>query len=47
MAMMWLVALVVVALAALAGSPWLLAHRAERRQRLKIAKMRRIRSRVR
>jgi hypothetical protein len=31
--MTWLVGLLVVALAVLAGSPWLFAHRAERRRR--------------
>jgi hypothetical protein len=45
--MTWLVGLLAVILAALAGSPWLLAHRAQRRLRLKFAKMQRIRLRTR
>jgi hypothetical protein len=45
--MTWLVGLLAVVLAALAGSPWLLAHRAQRRLRLKFVKMQRIRLRAR
>jgi hypothetical protein len=45
--MTWLVGISVVILAALAGSPWLLAHRAQRLRRLRVIKMLRIRLRSR
>jgi hypothetical protein len=45
--MTWLVGLLAVVLAVLAGSPWLLAHRAQRRWRLRFVKMQRIRLRAR
>jgi len=45
--MPYVIALVVLGLAMLAGSPRLLAHRAERRRRLHFAKMQRIRLRTR
>jgi uncharacterized protein YdgA (DUF945 family) len=43
--MTWFVGLLVVVLAVLAGSPWLLAHRAERRRRLHFTKRQRMRLR--
>jgi hypothetical protein len=42
-----LVGLSVIVLAVLAGSPWLLAHRAQQRRRIEIAKMQRLRLRMR
>jgi hypothetical protein len=45
--MPWAVAIVVVALTVLAGSPWLLSHRADRLAKLHFIKMRRIRLRAR
>ena len=45
--MPWAVAILVVASTMLAGSPWLLSHRAERAAKLHFIKMRRIRIRVR
>jgi hypothetical protein len=45
--MPYVVGLLVLGLAVLAGSPWLLAHRAERKRRLRFVKMQRIRFRAR
>lgn len=45
--MMWLAGALMVVLAVLAGSPWLLAHRAERRLRRRFLKMQRMRLRAR
>jgi hypothetical protein len=45
--MPYVVALLVLGLAVLAGSPWLLAHRAQRLRRLHFVKMQRIRLRIR
>jgi hypothetical protein len=45
--MPYVISLLVLGLAVLAGSPWLLAHRAERKRRLHFVKMRRIRLRAR
>jgi hypothetical protein len=45
--MTWFVGALVLVLAALAGSPWLVAHRALRRRRRRFAKMQRIRFRPR
>jgi hypothetical protein len=45
--MPYVIALLVLGLAVLAGSPWLLAHRAERKRGLHFVKMQRIRLRAR
>jgi hypothetical protein len=45
--MPWAVAILVVALTVLAGSPWLLSHRADRLAKLHFIQMRRIRLRAR
>jgi hypothetical protein len=45
--MTWLVGIGVIILTALAGSPWLLAHRAQRRWRIRNVKMQRNRLRMR
>jgi hypothetical protein len=45
--MPYVIGLLVLGLAVLAGSPWLLAHRAERKRRLRFVKMQRIRFRAR
>jgi hypothetical protein len=45
--MMWFTGLFAVVLAVLAGSPLVLAHRAQRRRRLDFVKMQRIRLRAR
>jgi hypothetical protein len=41
--MTWIVGPLVLVLAALAGSPWLVAHRALRRRQQRFAKMQRMR----
>jgi hypothetical protein len=45
--MTWLVGIGVIVLAALAGSPLLLAHRAQRRQLIRLIKLQRMRLRMR
>jgi hypothetical protein len=45
--MPYVIAFLVLGSAVLAGSPWLLAHRAERKRRLHFVKMQRIRFRAR